>query len=98
MGPGYGKHMMRGYGGHMMPGYAMPAGPALKADQEFLDRTADLRKTLHEKKFEYREAVRNPETTTGELTKIEKEIFNIQAKIREQAPRTAYRGIGPCWR
>lgn len=97
MGPGYGNNMMGGYGGHMMGGYTRGGGPDLKADQEFLDKTADLRKTLHEKKFEYREAARNPETTNKELLKIEKDIFDIQTKIREQAPRTAFSGYGPCW-
>lgn len=98
MGPGYGKHMMEGYDGHMMgPENAGRGGPDMKADQEFLDKTVELRKALHDKKFEYREAVRNPETTNAELTTIQKEMFDIQTKIQEQAPRTAYSGFGPCW-
>jgi hypothetical protein len=103
MGPGYGGHMMgQGYGGQMMgQGYGgqMMGGDArggLNADQEFLDKTVDLRKALHEKKFEYREAVRDPETTNNELTKIDKEVFDLQAKIREKAPRSAYGGYGSC--
>jgi hypothetical protein len=69
-------------------------------DQKFLDETADLRKELHNKKFEYFEAVRNSETDSSTITKLEKEIREIQEKISEKAPRTAYRGRGlteHCW-
>ena len=98
MGPGYGGHMTgQGYGGHMMGRNAWGGGPDLKADQEFLNKTVDMRKELHNKKFEYREAARDPETTNKELTRIEKDVFELQAKIREIAPRSAYGGYGPCW-
>ncbi|MCG2722600.1 MAG: hypothetical protein L6290_11420 [Thermodesulfovibrionales bacterium] len=58
--PGYGYHMMgQGYGGHMIGwrggGY----------DQKYLDETADVRKELTTKKFEYFEAIRNPKTNAG---------------------------------
>ncbi|UCE79185.1 MAG: hypothetical protein JSV13_00665 [Nitrospiraceae bacterium] len=93
-GYGYGGHMMSpGYGGHM---YGERGG----YDQKFLDETADLRKELHSKKFEYFEAVRNPETGNSTITKLEKEIREIQEKIYEKSPRTAYRGSGTtehCW-
>jgi hypothetical protein len=100
---GYGGHMMgQGYGGHMMdPGYGGHMmdrkGPGYGADKEFLDETADLRKELHEKKFEYFEANRNPETAPDKLTKLEKELHEIQSKIREKAPRESYGGYGHCW-
>jgi hypothetical protein len=100
MGPGYGGHMMgsgygmgQGYGGHM-------SGKKGGYDRKFLDETADLRKELHNKKFEYFEAVRNSETDSSTITKLEKEIREIQEKIHEKAPRTAYRGGGiaeHCW-
>jgi hypothetical protein len=94
MGYGYGGHMMGpGYGGHM---YGERGG----YDQKFLDETADLRKELHSKKFEYFEAVRNPETDSTTITKLEKEIREIQEKIYEKAPRTAYKGgrmAEHCW-
>ncbi len=94
MGYGYGGHMMGpGYGGHM---YGERGG----YDQKFLAETADLRKELHNKKFEYFEAVRNSETDSSTITKLEKEIREIQEKIYEKAPRTAYRGRGlaeHCW-
>jgi hypothetical protein len=106
MGQGYGGHMMgQGYGGHMMgPGYGGHMkdreGPGYGADKEFLDETADLRKALHEKKFEYFEASRNPETDPATLTKLDKELYEIKSKIREKAPRGSdggSGGYGHCW-
>lgn len=97
MGMGYSGHMDQSYGGHMGRGYGKGGGPGAGADKEFLDKTVDLRKALHDKKFEYREASRNPETTNRELTEIEREMFDIKSKIKEIAPRSAYSGNGPCW-
>lgn len=97
MGPGYGGHMMgQGYGGRMMDW----RGSGYGTDTKFLDETADLRKELHDKRFEYFEASRNSETDPGRLAKLEKELYDIQSKIREQAPRGnygGYGGYGHCW-
>lgn len=91
MGPGYGQHMGPGYGQHMM-------GWGGRYDQKFLDETAELRKELHQKKFEYMEIVRNPETDEQTVAKLEKEIDELQSKIAEKAPRSAKgTGYGPCW-
>ncbi len=95
MGPGYGCQMM-GYG-HMGP---MMGGYGYGYDQKFLDETADLRKQLHEKRFEYFEALRDPKTTPQTVATIEKEIREIQEKIYEKSPRTGFRGpggYGHCW-
>ena len=100
MGPGYGGHMMGpGYGGHMTsPGYGGHmrgwGAPTTGADQKFLDETADLRKEIHEKRFEYFEARRNPGTTTETLTDLEREIGELQEKLYAKAPRTGYGGFG----
>jgi hypothetical protein len=89
-----GGHMMgSGYGGHM-GGWTGPRYGTEQTDQKFLDETADLRKELHNKRFEYFEAQRDPDTTTKTLTKLEKEIYELQEKIYKDAPRTAYRGYG----
>jgi hypothetical protein len=95
MGPGYGGgHMTdQGYGGHM----GGPTGPGYgtnQTDQKFLDETADLRKELHKKRFEYFEAQRNPDTTNKTMANLEKEITGLQEKIYENAPRTAYGSTG----
>ena len=93
MGPGYGNHMMGN--GHMM-GQMGGGGPQ---DQKFLDDTADLRKELHNKKFEYFETVRSNDAKPEMISKMEKDIFDIQQKIRDKSPRSTdggYRGLG-CW-
>lgn len=74
-GPGYGRHMGRWSGDY---------------DKKFLDETADLRKELHDKRFEYSEATRDPKTEPETITKLENEIRALQDKISEKAPRTAY--------
>jgi hypothetical protein len=91
MGPGFGGHMMGpGYGGGMMRG----GTPGYGYDQKFLNETADLRKELHEKKFDYFETLRDPETTSKETAKLEKEINKLQDRINEKSPRTGRVG---CW-
>ena len=96
-GPGYGVHMMGpGYGGPMKG----MSGPGYGADQTFLNETADLRKELHNKKFEYFEASRDPKTTVETLSRLEKEIYDIKSRIHEKAPRTVntgFGGYGRCW-
>jgi hypothetical protein len=89
MGPGYGGHMA-GWG-----------NPGATYDRKFLDETADLRKDLHEKRFEYAEAVRDPETSSKKTAELENEIRELQDKIHDKSPRRAFgygamRGIG-CW-
>lgn len=93
MGFGYGGHMM-GYGhmGPMMGGYGY--------DQKFLDETRELRKQLHEKMFEYQEAIRDPKTTPETVTALEKEIYELKEKIYDKSPRKGFRdfcGCGYCW-
>lgn len=94
-GHGYG---MGGYGGHMVTHGMMGGGygscPAMsghgqkwdgEAKQKYLDDTAELRREMHNKRFDYREAYRDPNTTRGELAEIEKEIWDIHAELQEKA-------------
>ena len=55
--------------------------------QKFLDDTSKERKQLHDKKFEYHEAYRNPKTTPETIVKMEKEIQELQKKIYSKAPQ-----------
>ena len=87
MGGGYG-------GGHMMergPGYGYD-----KETKEFLDKTADLRKELHEKRFEYMEAWRADDEKKAE--KLAKELDELAEKLYAEAPKGRYSGnSGHCW-
>jgi len=74
MGPG-----MMGQGQGMMWGYSA-AGY-----QKFMDETAELRKKLHNKKFEYFELMRNPKTKSETVTKLQKEMQELQGRIYEKA-------------
>lgn len=94
------------WGGHMMgPGYGdrmmmEPVGQGTGPDQAFLNETAELRKELHNKKFEYFEAKRDPKTTVETLSILEKEIFDMRSRIHEKAPISMNRGLngnGRCW-
>lgn len=92
-GPGYGR---MGYGRGMMgPGYGMPGPGRFEGDEEFLNETADLRKQLHDKRFEYFEKARDSKTDEETLANLEKEIDELRDQIREKAPRSAY---GRGWR
>jgi hypothetical protein len=97
---GYGGHMMgQGYGGHMLGGMMGPGGHMMKGmmgldmmgygtEEEYrkhLDETVDLRRALHNKKFEISEALRNPETTRKTLLQLRKEMLEIKVKIYEKA-------------
>jgi len=76
-----GSGMMSGCGmGPGMWGY----GYQQKAFQKFLDDTKDLRKELHNLKFEYFEAVRNPDSKPEDIDKLEKEMNELQKKIYEK--------------
>ncbi len=84
-----GRGMMGGYGmgpGMMGRGYWSQSPEC----QKFFDETAGLRKELHNKRFEYFEAARNPKTTGEDLAKIENEVRELQQKIYAKGP------IG-CW-
>jgi hypothetical protein len=85
MGPGMMGQGMMGRG--MMGRGSQSQSPEC---QKFFDETAGLRKELHTKRFEYFEAARNPKTTGEALTKIEKEVRELQEKIYAKGP------IG-CW-
>jgi hypothetical protein len=86
MGPGYGG----GYGYGMGPGMMGPGwrqGYGLNEEcQKYLDETAGMRKELNNKRFEYFEAMRNPKTKPEELTRLEKEVWELQQKIYSKAP------------
>jgi len=96
MGYGYGRHMMGYGGGNMMTRDS--AGP--EENQKFLDETKDLRKELHNKRFDYMELSRNSDTSDDTLIKLENEISGLEDMIREKAPGTVLGRAGNnrhCW-
>lgn len=93
---GYGGY----YGGHMMSGPGMMGwGTAYTDDtqtKEFLDKTTDIRKELHNKRFDYMEAWRSGDREKAE--KLAKEIDELGGKIYAEAPKTRTFGRGAyCW-
>jgi len=94
MGQGHmgGGMMGQGHMGGMMGdyGYRGDDPEAYKKYQDeynkYLDDTAGLRKKLHNIRFEYKEALRDPDTTRKSLLKLEKEMMNIQWELYEKAP------------
>lgn len=82
-GPGYGMKGKRGgYGGC---GYC--GGPGQFNDterQQFLEETRELRKELHAKRFEYREAQRATSVDNDKLASIEKEMIDLRTKIQNK--------------
>ena len=95
MGQGHmgGGMMGRGHmGGGMMGGYGYRGDDpeAFKKYQDeyqkYMNDTKDLRKTLHNRMFEYKEALRDPATTRKSLLKLEKEMMDLKWELYEKAP------------
>ena len=98
MGPGMmgsgGCDMMHGgMGAGMMGHHQKMHGPgssgmmgevSSEEQQKFLNNTVDLRKQLMMKKFDYSEALRNPETKPEAFKKIEKDMWELQKKITDK--------------
>jgi len=82
---GRGHMMMQGCGGHMTESMMGMCGQM--ADPKFLDETRDLRKSLHDKRFEYSEAARNPETSQEYLTQLEKDMSVLREQISGKLPQ-----------
>jgi len=57
-----------------------------EACQRFLDETADLRKELHDKRFAYHEAIRDPKIASEEVIKLERDLQELQSKISLKRP------------
>jgi len=84
-----GGQMGEGMPGHMMEG-CCEKGPMMGHKdgtmRKFLDETYALRKELHDKKFEYHEALSNPDTTIETIAKLERHMQGLKEQIREKAP------------
>ncbi|BCO10757.1 hypothetical protein GF1_31330 [Desulfolithobacter dissulfuricans] len=79
-GMGMGCNPMMGGGMMGMMGPGMMGG----LQQKFLDQTVDLRKQMMEKRFEYMEALRKPDTKPQDLAAIEKDMLDLRTRMMEQ--------------
>jgi len=81
---GYGpwsQNSCYGYGQPQgMPGYMSP-----EKCRKFLDDTKDLRRKLHDLRFEYREMMRDSKTKLDDKFKVENEILDLKQKIERKA-------------
>lgn len=69
-----------------MMGGMMGPNAELSADQQkFFDATKDLRKSMHDKRFEMMELYRNPNADKSKIDALEKEISSIRDKMQEKA-------------
>ena len=81
MGPGMMGMGMRGAG---MMGPGMMDSASVKQRDAFLNSTKELRKSIHDKTFEYMEATRNPEETVGGLQKRVEELSTLKQELMDK--------------
>jgi hypothetical protein len=87
-GCGYGSYSNMEYQG-IMPGLMdYGIGPEMwgygaNRNEKFLEDTVDLRRELLNRKFDYNEALRNRDAKHDDMIKMEKEILELQMKIKE---------------
>lgn len=87
MGPG----MMGGHGNNNgqygCPGAAGFGQNGLSSEkqQKFLADSVQLRKEINDKRFEYQEAQRNPQTTREQLATLEKGIIDLRTQLADKA-------------
>ncbi len=75
---------MMGYGMMQQRSSATPGGFMIPQEvQKFLDETRELRREIHNKKFDYFEASRNAEANPEELARIEKELIDLRMRMFE---------------
>jgi hypothetical protein len=93
MGPGGCDMMGGGMGTGMMGHHQMMHGSgssgmmgevSSEEQQKFLNDTVDLRKKLMMKRFDYREASRNPETKPETFKEIKKDMWELQKQITDK--------------
>ncbi|MCK9274361.1 MAG: hypothetical protein M0P57_04645 [Syntrophales bacterium] len=89
MGPGYGRGMGPGMMGSGY-GYGYGLGPEYGRGNEecakFYEETADLRKKLLSKQYDFNRAMRDPKTDPEQLATLSKELYQIRQQIAQKAP------------
>ena len=84
----HGKGMMGGKQGNWggmgcngMMGGTMMNQMTSGQQQAFMDQTTDMRKEMMDLRFDYMEAMRNPNTNPKNLAKIEKQMLELRTKM-----------------
>jgi len=92
-GPYGGRGYMMGPGKNCpcVTGNRFQAAPAVNSEeiQKVLTETYELRKQLHDKRFEYFEALRTPGVDAEKIARLEKEIAELRDGIIQKTPRAA---------
>jgi len=83
MGSMMGPQMMDGddYGNCPGAGWYGRDDESRKNYQEYLDKTSDLRKQMHDLRFDYMEAYRAPNPDKATLLKIEQQMNDLRLKM-----------------
>ncbi len=84
------QHGGGGWGNFDCPRVGMAGGGWNSTQkQNFLDETVELRKQMHEKRFEIREARRSSNLDVEKLGQLEKDMIDIRSKIQKKAQKLA---------
>ncbi len=70
-----------GMGCNGMMGGAMMNQMSPGQQQAFMNQTTDMRKEMMDLRFDYREAMRNPDTNSKDLANIEKKMLELRTKM-----------------
>jgi len=78
-------------------GFKGPNTQITAEQQQFFDQTKELRKQMHDKRFELMEVYRNPNADSVKIAELENEINTLRAKIQEKAKELKVaQGYGYC--
>ena len=95
-----GSGMMGGGMGMMGPGMMMGSGMMgsgmgirnMQQYDKFMNYTKELRLKLHDMRFEYIEAMRNPKTTIGDLRHMMEKMAKLRQEIMQKMPKMQDKG------
>lgn len=85
----HGPGMMNGYGMRGGMGMMGPRGQGMTYEQrqKFLNDTVELRKEMHDLRFKYMEAQRDPDTTLEKLGDLEQKMLDLRREMFKKLDR-----------
>lgn len=81
---GYHGNWWRNMGCNGMMGGIMMNRMTPEQQQNFMNQTTELRKKMMDLRFDYRNAMLNPNTTPEDLAKIEKQMLELRTKMMDK--------------